>query len=331
MLAFALIAPALVHAQEAEIAPLPRPNPERVGAGGPGSAIAAEAIPAPIIPPLAPLPLVATAGVPQDVVLTALLIEGGPAIAEGLHWRVFADGLGADGRLPLVAEVEGGIAHVPLLPGNYLLHAAYGRAGATARLVVDAQHREQTVVLNAGGLRLAAVLGEDIPIGVADLRFEVYTLAAEIGDRTMVADNALPNEVIRLNAGAYHVVSYYGGNNAIVRADIRVEAGTLTDVTLYHQAARVTLKLVTERGGEALANTAWSVVTAGGEILYNSIGAFPSVILQAGEYTAIAEHNGQIFQNQFVVETGLNRDVEVLAENPVAPVTAAAAAAAAAP
>ena len=37
-------------------------------------------------------------------------------------------------------------------------------------------------------------------------------------------------------------------------------------MTLYHQAARVTLKLVTSRGGEALANTSWSVVTEGGEI-----------------------------------------------------------------
>jgi hypothetical protein len=86
----------------------------------------------------------------------------------------------------------------------------------------------------------------------------------------------------------------------------------------------VTLKLVTERGGEALANTAWSVVTPGGEILYNSIGAFPSVILQEGDYTAIAEHNGQIFQSLFVVETGLNRDAEVLAVNPVVTPLAAA-------
>jgi hypothetical protein len=275
---------------------------------------------------LEPLPLVAAAGVEQQVVLSAQLTEGGTPIAEGLYWRVFADGFGADGRLPLVAEAEGGVSRVSLLPGNYLVHVAYGRAGATARIVIDATHTEHTVVLNAGGLRLAAVLGEDIPIPEADLRFEVYTLAGELGDRTMVAGDALPNEVIRLNAGAYHVVSYYGENNAIVRADIRVEAGILTDITLYHQAARVTLKLVTERGGEALANTAWSVVTAAGEILFNSIGAFPSVILQAGEYTAIAQHDGEIFEGPFTVETGLNRDVEVLAQNPVTQPVAAAAA-----
>jgi hypothetical protein len=58
---------------------------------------------------------------------------------------------------------------------------------------------------------------------------------------------------------------HYGDANAIIRADIRVEPGKLTEATLYQQAARVTLKLVENHGGEALANTQWSVVTSAGE------------------------------------------------------------------
>ena len=41
-----------------------------------------------------------------------------------------------------------------------------------------------------------------------------------------------PNTVVRLNAGTYHVVSTYGAVNAVIRADIRVEAGKLTEATV---------------------------------------------------------------------------------------------------
>jgi hypothetical protein len=91
---------------------------------------------------------------------------------------------------------------------------------------------------------------------------------------------------------------------------------------MYQKAARLTLKLVSEHGGEALANTAWSVVTSAGETVAGSVGAFPSVVLAAGEYTAIAKHDGNIYERNFSVEPGLNRDMEVIAsaENIVPPV-----------
>jgi len=56
-------------------------------------------------------------------------------------------------------------------------------------------------------------------------------------------------------------VSNYGDANATVRSDIRVQTGKLTDTTINHRAAIITLKLVNERGGEARADTQWSVLT----------------------------------------------------------------------
>ena len=91
-----------------------------------------------------------------------------------------------------------------------------------------------------------------------------------------------------------------------------VDTGKLTEATVYQKAARLTLKLVSEHGGEALANTAWSVVTRTGDSVVDAVGAFPSVVLAEGEYTAIAKHEGQTFERDFKVEPGLNRDVEVL-------------------
>ena len=126
--------------------------------------------------------------------------------------------------------------------------------------------------------------------------------------------NATPGHVISLNAGRYHVVSKYGDGNAIVRADIKVEPGKLTEATLFQKAARLTLKLVEQHGGEAIADTAWTVSTATGDAIAQTVGAFPSVVLAAGDYIAVAKHDGKSYQAAFRVQAGTDHDVEVLAE-----------------
>jgi hypothetical protein len=99
-----------------------------------------------------------------------------------------------------------------------------------------------------------------------------------------------------------------------VRSDIRVQAGKLTDIAVNHRAAVITLKLVSDKGGEALANTAWSVLTPGGDVIKESIGAFPRVVLAEGEYRAIARNEGKVFEREFKVVTGVDGDVEVMAQ-----------------
>jgi len=118
---------------------------------------------------------------------------------------------------------------------------------------------------------------------------------------------------VLLPAGAYYVQSTYGEGNATIQVDVRVEAGRLTDATVHHRAAQITLRLVSSPGGEAIANTAWSVLTPGGDTIKESIGAFPSVVLAEGEYVAVARHDGRIFSENFKVQTGRDRDVEILA------------------
>ena len=62
-----------------------------------------------------------------------------------------------------------------------------------------------------------------------------------------------------------------------------------------------------------MANTAWSVLTPGGDVIKESIGAFPRVILAEGEYRAIARNEGKVYEREFKVVTGVDGDVEVLA------------------
>src|SRR6185437_1964453 len=108
------------------------------------------------------------------------------------------------------------------------------------------------------------------------ISFEVYKGSQfEPGDRRPIAEHVPTDGVLVVPEGTYYIVSNYGDANSVVRSDIRVQAGKLTDVTVNHRAAAITLKLVTEKGGEALANTAWSVLTPGGDTIKESIGAFP--------------------------------------------------------
>ena len=119
--------------------------------------------------------------------------------------------------------------------------------------------------------------------------------------------------MVPLPEGTYYIVSNYGDANAVVRSDIRVQPGKLTDVTVNHRAAIVTLKLVSAPGGEALANTAWSVMTPSGDVIKESIGAFPRYILAEGDYRAIARNEGKVYERGFKVITGVDGEVEVMA------------------
>jgi hypothetical protein len=235
-------------------------------------------------------------------------VAGGDPLANGIVWRVFG-ALPIDGRHPLFDEMMGGTTTVQLPAGDYLVHAAFGRAGATKKVTVADDDQLETLVLDAGGLQLNSVVGED-PIPGSDLTQEILQ-ESDTGELVTVVPNAAPGRVIRLSAGSYHVISRYGGVNAVVRADIEVAPGKLTETTMRHVGAEVTLKLVSELGGEALANTNWTVITQDGNTVHESIGAFPSLILAAGDYTAVATHQDRVYSRDFTVEAGVERDIEV--------------------
>jgi hypothetical protein len=250
-----------------------------------------------------------------EVRLSASMIEDGPEITRGLVWRVFRPEADADGRLPLVASSQGGTGIFMLEPGSYLVHASFGRAGATKRITVAESFKTESVVLDAGGLKLDAVLSGDVRIPPSKLSFSIYEAQADAnGDRALIVPDVNPNAVVRLNSGTYHVVSTYGKVNAVIRSDIHVEAGKLTEATIEHKAAELTMKLVREHGGEAIADTSWSILTDSGDIVRESVGAFASMVLAEGDYAIVAKNRDRIYQRDFRVEAGRNQDVEVLAE-----------------
>ncbi|MDZ7601229.1 MAG: hypothetical protein U1A06_07645 [Hoeflea sp.] len=249
------------------------------------------------------------------VQMEAALTEDGAELKYGLTWRVFHPIPGPDGKLPLLATSEGGSAQFEFEPGEYFIHVAFGRAGVTKKLTVprDGPVEKQRMVLEAGGLVLNAVSGIDARIPPSQLRFNIYKAEEGFDDeQQLVLGDVKPDTIVRLNAGTYHIVSEYGDVNAVIRSDIRVEAGKLTEAVIQHRAAQLTLKLVSEPGGEAIADTGWSILTSGGDVVSESVGAFPTIVLAEGEYTAIARNKGTVLQREFTVLAGQNSDVEVL-------------------
>ena len=244
--------------------------------------------------------------------LNAVFSVGNLPIRSGLSWRVVTEKAEGGGQVVMRSSEASPV--FALDAGNYIIHAAYGYASGMRRITVQpGRSLNERVVISAGALKLAGTVGDQaIPPG--RIAFSVYVPLPGNSEGRLVVANAKPGDLIRLPEGAYHVVSTYGDANAIQRADIKVETSKVTEATLHHRAARVTLKLVAQNGGEAFAGTAFSVLTPGGDVIREAIGAFPQVILAEGNYVLIARQEGSLFTREFKVETGLDRDIEVLAK-----------------
>ena len=264
------------------------------------------------VPPVTPPPGASTAG--QAVLsLTARYAKDGPAIGNGLVWRVFADKPDENGTFKLIREERGATPNIVLPPGSYVVHVALGLVSATRAVTLKSETDRESFVLPAGGLRIEGRVGTS-KIPPNQISFAIYKGSQfEAAERSSLLPNVAGGDVALLQEGTYYIVSNYGDANSVVRSDIRVQAGKLTDVVITHRAAVITLKLVGDKGGEALANTAWSVITPGGDVIKESIGAFPRVVLSEGEYRAIAKNEGKVFERPFNVVNGVDGEVEVVA------------------
>ncbi len=282
---------------------------------------APQAIPGPpvaAIPPGAPAaipPVAAPPAAPNQGVLSLSARYGKdlPNINGGLVWRVFADRPDETGAFKMLREDRGPTPNIVLPPGNYVVHVALGLVSAVRTVSLKTDTDRESFLLPAGGLRLEGRVGSS-KIPQNQISFAIYKGSQFDGrERAPLVPNVAAGDMLMLPEGTYYIVSNYGDANSVVRSDIRVQASKLTDVTVTHRAAVITLKLVSDKGGEALANTAWSVINPGGDVIKESVGAFPKVVLSEGDYRAIAKYEGKVFERSFNVVNGVDGEVEVLA------------------
>lgn len=250
----------------------------------------------------------------QRVLFEARLGQDLPVLTNGIEWRIFEEKANSRGEHHMLILSNGGSKAFDIEAGDYLVHASYGHAGVVKKITVGETALREEFVLNAGGLKLTATASENTRIPKRMLTFDIYEQElGKDGRRKLLARSIKAEENVVFPIGTYHVVSKFGKLNATVRADVRVEAGKMTQATLQHRAAIINFRLVRSAGSDAVANTSWSILTENGEVIQESNSTFPSMVLAEGNYTAIAKHEDTVYSEDFAVDPGLNKEVEVIA------------------
>ena len=298
----------------------PPPIPPASIPTGPGSLSSAPPTGAPAAAPPAPpqyqAPAVAALPPSPSQVALGLSARYGrdstQAINGGIVWRIYPVKPDVTGVFRPVREERNPSPLLMLPPGDYVVHASFGLASQAKTVKLRTESTREVFELPAGGIRIEGKVG-DVPIPAGQISFDIfYGSQFEPGEKAQLAQGVMTGDVVVVPEGTYHIVSNYGDSNAVVRSDIRVQVGKLTDITVTHRAAVIMFKLVGEPGREALANTAWTVLTPGGDVVKESIGAFPRVVLAEGDYRVIARNEGKTFERDFRVNTGVDGEVELL-------------------
>ncbi len=291
------------------------PGASLVAPGGGVAAPIQQTQPLPLAAPVAPSQPAVTM-VPAGQVALYLSARFGPdlpQISSGLQWRIYTDKPEPTGLFRLVKDEKVVAPALVLPPGGYIVHATLGHASAVKRVQLRSETVRETFDVPAGGITLKGQVG-DVRIPAGQISFDIFKGSQfEPGDKRPLAQGVMTGDVVLVPEGTYTIVSNYGDGNAVIRSDIRVQAAKLTDVTVTHRAAVITFKLVSSPGGEALANTAWSVLTPGGDVIKESIGAFPRFVLAEGEYRLIARNEGKMVEKEFKVITGVDSEIAVVA------------------
>ena len=289
---------------------LTSPVPVAPGTGSPGPTLAPPPMPQPSSPPQ-PVPMIPAGQVALAV--SARYGRDAPAISGGLIWRVYAGKANSTGVFRLLKEDKAPSPTFVLPPGNYVVHASLGLASTAKAVQLRAETVREVFEIPAGAIRLEGRVG-DVRIPAGQISFDIFTGSQfNTTERRPIAQNVMTGDVMLLPEGTYYIVSNYGDGNSVVRSDVHVQTAKLTDIVVTHRAAVITLKLVNDTHGEALANTQWTVLTPGGDVIEESIGAFPRVVLAEGDYHVIARNEGKTFQRDFKVITGVDGEIEVLA------------------
>lgn len=197
-----------------------------------------------------------------------------------------------------------------------MVRAGYGAIKAAKVIVVQPQQKvDVTFILNAGALKVMPALAFlDPPEGIGAKHWVFEAATDERGNRRLFAETDRPGEVIRLNSGTYHLVSRFGGANAVVEADVTVKPGMLTEVEINHKAGIVHLGFSRHDTDGPPKTVQWQLSDASGTIVMRADGARVSQILAPGAYIAEVDYGGKKFKAEFEVDIGETREVNITGE-----------------
>lgn len=199
--------------------------------------------------------------------------------------------------------------------GGYRIAAALGMARIeTAVVVKPGETKGQNIVLNAGGLHLASKLAGNGAVIGQPLLYRIFSLSGENKSNQELLTSNLPSPTIFLPSGHYRVESQYGWHNARQAQEVDVAAGDVKDISFEHKASDVKLRLVPNPGGEAIDRVKWTLKYNGGGTVLISQDAVPALILQAGSYQAMAQHDTKTYTQTFEAASNQQQIIEIIAQ-----------------
>lgn len=245
--------------------------------------------------------------------LSAHLTNTSASLQKGVTWRVFAANAQSS-NAKIVATSSKAEPKLDLPSGTFAVNVTFGLAHLTQTITLKpGDNRTEKFVINAGGLKVMSQAENSGFVSPNSIRFDLLSDETDqFGNRKAVLRNVRPGKITRLNSGIYQIVSRAGDANAVVSSEVTVEAGKLTEATVIHETAKVTLKLVRNRGGDALADTQWTIKNSNGQTVKESAGALPSHILAPGRYTVTATSVGKAHTRAFQINNGDNVEVEIV-------------------
>ncbi len=251
----------------------------------------------------------------EGIKLKAQITASTAAITREIDWRIYQIEDIKKQKWRQVGAKLTAEALFTLPTGNYVVRAVYGSVRAAKVIAVDeGKQVDATFILNAGALRVQPALAFlDAPQGTAAKHWVFGTAKSSQGKRRLFSQSNTPDEVIRLNAGTYRLVSRYGDANALVETDITIKPGLLTEVEINHKAGIATFVSTTPANAKdpAKDTTRWELKDAAGATVVRSTGLRTSHILAPGDYEMTADVGGKTFKSSFKIAIGEAKTVEI--------------------
>ena len=247
------------------------------------------------------------------VALSAHALDSGPLLS-GATFMVIKNGEPGGRQEVVRSRLDEPKFDLPA--GQYRVAAVLGLARVEKDITVGpGEAQKHNLVLDAGGVRLASALaGNGTPLD-RNLLYRVYGQSPKDGapNQELIATTAA-TPTLFLPSGRYRIESQYGWHNARQAREIEVSAGDVLDVSFEHKACEVKLKLVQKPGAGAIEPVKWTLKYNGGGTVLISQDAAPTLILQAGNYQAMAQHEAKTYSQTFEAASNQEQTIEIIAQ-----------------
>jgi Ca-activated chloride channel homolog len=247
--------------------------------------------------------------------LSVLMEEGGPPVVKDVAWDVLGEA-DAEGNRPKAGYSYEAQPTLSMPAGKFRVEVAVGNAKGSAEVEVKAgATTEKVIVLGAGRIKLSALAVEGSTPITKDLGWDVFGAADAEGNQAKVAFSYDDQPTFSLPAGKYTTELRW--DKAIVRKEIEVLAGKLTESALVLNAGTLDLSAVMGEGSNpAPDGLTWdfmSALDAEGERkkVGFSYDAKPKVRLLAGKYLISVVRGGVTVQSEVEVQAGKLTNVVV--------------------